>query len=93
MTVKEYLHQLTEEELCALRQAIQSGELHTHVTERLLALQNPQHVCPVCNAPINPDKDITLHFGKPLRFRATFDGYDCLAHFVKTEGRTRKQNV
>ncbi len=74
------------DDLVKLRRDIAEGNMLRLVEERIAAFENPNRVCPVCGTPLDPETAITMYFGpKGLRRRASFDGEDCLQHFV-TQG-------
>jgi len=77
------IKEISYDDLVKLRKDITEGNMLRLVEERLAAMENPHRICPVCNTPIDPETAITLYFGpKGLRHRASFDGEDCLQHFI-----------
>jgi hypothetical protein len=74
------------DDLIKLRKDILQGNMLRLVEERIAEFENPNRICPVCNAEVNPKEAITITFGpKGLRQRASFDGEDCLAHFLEMQ--------
>ncbi len=92
--IRAALRECAEEELRALREDAARGAITELIEERLAEIACAQNVCPVCGAPTNPEKDLTLTFGDSLRYRASFDGRDCLAAFLAsllpTKGRVMR---
>lgn len=83
--------ELSYDDLVKIRKDILAGNMLRLVEERLDAHENPNKVCPVCNAPLDPKTAITLHFGpQGLRQRASFDGEDCLEYFVTKMAKNKK---
>lgn len=91
--LKKLLATYSEEELRALKQHLAQGTVTQLIDARLAELSCAQKVCPVCGTMIDPAKDLTLTFGESLRYRATFDGQDCLAVFVASMGGHAKNGA
>ncbi len=71
------------DDLLRLRKDIVSGNMLRLVEERIAAQENPNLVCPVCGAGVRREEGVSITFGPAgLRQRATFDGEDCLRHFI-----------
>ncbi len=86
------IDQLDYDELLALRNQIKDGRVLEHVEAHISKFENPNRVCPVCSTPVDPERAITLYFGPVgLRQRASFDGEDCLRHFVQGTIRFKKE--
>lgn len=92
--VHEALGRLTEEELRELKRHVTEGNFTDAINERLGHF-SAQRVCPVCGTPVAPERDLTLTFGRQLRYRASFDAQDCLALFVAqmSNGKTVTQGL
>lgn len=71
-------------ELVSLQKDLRGGNLDRQLDKRLEQIRPTKAAyCPVCNGPIDPDRNMTLVFGPPyLRQKASFDGKDCLVHFL-----------
>ena len=81
----DHVERLDYDDLLTIRKDITEGNMLRLVDEKIAAFENPNRVCPVCSTPLDPELAITLYFGpKGLRQRASFDGEDCLHHFLKT---------
>lgn len=85
------IRELPYDDLLKIRKDITTGNMLRLVEERIAAFENPNKVCPVCGVPLDPERAITLYFGPPgLRQRASFDGEDCLLHFLDTMLKKKK---
>jgi DNA repair exonuclease SbcCD ATPase subunit len=76
------IRSLPEEELILIKRDIDEGNLSRVVQERLAELDVPQHICPVCNTPLEDDAPYLLYFGNLVRKKARFDAKDCLRTFL-----------
>jgi len=76
------IRSLPEEDLLLIKRDLEEGNLGRLVQERMAELELPQHVCPVCNTPLEDDAPYFLFFGTGVRKKARFDALDCLESFL-----------
>lgn len=71
-------------DLIKLQKDLKAGNLDKLINKRIETLQPTKaQYCPVCNADIDKNTNLTLTFGPAeLRQRASFDGPDCLIYFL-----------
>ena len=71
-------------DLIKLQKDLKAGNLDRLITKRLDDISPTKaRFCPICNADINGDENLTLIFGPAaLRQKASFDGPDCLIYFL-----------
>ena len=80
----QLVKELDYDNLLAIRRDITEGNMLRLVEERIASFENPNKVCPICGAGVDPEKATTIYFGaQGLRQRASFDGEDCLRHFLE----------
>ncbi len=77
--------ELPYDDVLKLRKDITAGNMLRLVDERIAAFENPNKICPTCGREVRQEEALTLYFGpKDLRQRASFDGEDCLKHFLES---------
>jgi hypothetical protein len=71
-------------DLVHLQKDLRAGNLDKLINKRLEDIRPTKAAyCPVCNADVNHNENLTLVFGPTeLRQRASFDGPDCLIYFL-----------
>lgn len=86
------IENLPYEDLIKLQRDLKGGTLDRLIDKRIEEIRPTKSAfCPVCNAPVRHNENLTLIFGpEALRQRASFDAPDCLIYFLD---RLRKQNV
>ena len=78
------IEKLPYHDLVNLQKDLRAGNLDRLINKRLDEIKPTKAgYCPVCNAEINPDENLTLIFGPAtLRQKASFDGTDCHIYFL-----------
>jgi len=80
------VQEIPYDDLLKLRKDIMAGNMLRLIEERIATFENPNRVCPTCGREVHPNEALTLYFGpKGLRQRASFDGEDCLKHFLEND--------
>jgi hypothetical protein len=86
------------EDLLKLQKDLRAGNLDRLLNKRLDDIRPTRAgFCPVCNAEIDRNTNLTLVFGPAeLRQKASFDGPDCLNYFLdrlRKEGERQGQDA
>lgn len=78
------IESMPHSDLMKLQKDLKAGNLDKLITRRIDEISPTKaKFCPICNADINGDENLTLVFGSPeLRQKASFDGPDCLIYFL-----------
>tara|TARA_Y100000031_G_scaffold132714_1_gene154030 strand:- start:2865 stop:3152 length:288 start_codon:yes stop_codon:yes gene_type:complete len=80
--IRNFLNDLSKEELEQLERSMQSGTLNKLVEKRLRDMNAGLRVCPVCSSDVGHEAFVLIFGPQGLRKKAAFCAHDCLEYFI-----------